>query len=57
MLSKSATVWEGVKASLFKMCGVSPLSKLDQECMPLGSTEIDKSLGLKDFNEDQWFGG
>ena len=38
------------------MRDVSPLSKLGEECMPLGSTEIDKFLSLEDLDEDQRFG-
>ena len=32
-------------------------TKLHEEYMPLGSTKVDISLGLEDFDEDQRLGG
>lgn len=52
ILSKSATVWEGVKASL-GVCDIRASSKVRVECIPLGGTKIDVSRGVKHFDEDQ----
>ena len=39
------------------MYGVSQLSKIDGEYIPLGGAEVDVFLSIEHLDEDQWFSG
>jgi len=56
ILSKSATVWEGVKASLCAR-GVSPSPEAHSKCIPLGGTKVHVLFSIERFDEDQRLSG